>query len=334
MPPWFDNAALAARLCIMLNGAAMIIACPACTTRYVVPDSAIGIDGRTVRCAKCRHSWFQEGPLPDIVAPALAPAIPRAEPSPAPHVEPQASPPPPLSPSAPAPATAARVSEHNFAERTSWPGAETSQPVAEPVAPPATDETLPPEPTLASPPPPEPTFVQEPPVQPAFADDRGWSDYQDADSSFAHEPPFRPRRNMLKIWTWAAAGFAFLTLSATATVAWYGLPDWMPLARQTFAAAQPDLVLDFPPNRQDRRTLPNGTEFFGASGTVTNVGTARRTVPTILIVLRDANERIVYSWEVAPPKAELAPGESVSINEAVTDVPKTAKFAEIGWKPS
>jgi hypothetical protein len=29
----------------------------------------------------------------------------------------------------------------------------------------------------------------------------------------------------------------------------------------------------------------------------------------------------------------LKPGESVTINEAVTDVPKSAKVAEIGWKP-
>ncbi len=39
----------------------MQIACPACHTRYTVPDTAIGAHGRTVRCAKCRHSWYQPG---------------------------------------------------------------------------------------------------------------------------------------------------------------------------------------------------------------------------------------------------------------------------------
>ena len=121
--------------------------------------------------------------------------------------------------------------------------------------------------------------------------------------------------------------------AAIGAVAVYGLPGWLPLARQTFAEAQPDLVLEFPPNRQDRRTLPNGTEFFGASGKVTNVGRERRTVPPILVILRDEHNRIVYSLDVIPAKRQLAPGESVTVNEAVTDVPRTAKFAEIGWKP-
>ena len=80
--------------------------------------------------------------------------------------------------------------------------------------------------------------------------------------------------------------------------------------------------------------MPNGTEFYGASGKVTNVGSVAHTVPPILIVMRDARERIVYSWEVAPPQPTLAPGEVLRIDEAVTDVPKSAKFAEFGWKPS
>lgn len=42
----------------------MILQCPECNARYAVPDSAIGTQGRTVRCAKCKHSWHQDGITP------------------------------------------------------------------------------------------------------------------------------------------------------------------------------------------------------------------------------------------------------------------------------
>ena len=93
------------------------------------------------------------------------------------------------------------------------------------------------------------------------------------------------------------------------------------------------MQIEFPEAEQERRTLANGTEYFGARIIVTNTARETRAVPPILIVLRDARDRIVYSWEIMPPQDSLAPGESMTINEATTDVPKPAVYADIGWAP-
>lgn len=310
----------------------MIIACPACKTRYVVPDAAIGIEGRTVRCAKCKHSWYQDGPTIETPEGAA-----RAEAE-------QVAPPPPPPPSPPAAPVEEEVAPQN-SEATEPDTVEAAPPDADakpavshwkvehrPEARSAPAPAAEPEPDEVAAPPEYDAPVAEPEVE--ESEPVTYYDSDDEVSQFDYQPPFRGRRNPLKLWTAAAAVFAVLAVGAIVAVNFFGMPSWLPIERPTFAMAEPDLKLDFPPDQQDRRTLPNGTEYFGASGSVTNVGRSTASVPSILIVLRDERDRIVYSWEVVPPQSTLAPGETLTIREAMTDVPRSAKFAEIGWKPS
>ncbi|HTM96186.1 MAG TPA: MJ0042-type zinc finger domain-containing protein, partial [Croceibacterium sp.] len=206
----------------------MVIACPACATRYVVPDSAIGLEGRRVRCAKCRHSWYQEGPEaqqqpvpPSGHAPGPAPVAAPSPPSPSPQRQPE-------------PVAAPGFSATAFAA---------------PEAPP-----LPPDRSyIRQPDPePEPTRWEEPP-EPVAAEAVPLPPLQEAEpyrddefSQFDHEPPFRPRRNVLRLFTWAAAIFALLAIGTVVAVSYWGLPDWVPVSRPTFGQSRPDLQLDFP----------------------------------------------------------------------------------------
>lgn len=245
----------------------MILNCPACKTRYLVPDSAIGLNGRSVRCASCRHSWFQEAAIPEkqlVEADAVEPAPPVIKPSPVANDEWQATPP------------------------------------ASPV-------------TRSAPPPP----ISVTPEYGAEA------------SSFAHEPPFKPRRNPAKLWTIAAVAFAALVLALGASLYIFGPPQW--ISDYQFAAVEETPLLIELSQKQDRRTLPDGTEYFAASGTIINPTQSDQTVPPMLVILRDAGGRIVYSWKMKAPAPTLAPGAKINFNEAKLDVPRAASQLEVGW---
>ena len=332
----------------------MIIACPACGTRYAVPDAAIGSEGRTVRCAKCKHSWYQEPPVLDLpmdgvepAAPPLAPAADNqpdagAAPAPEPAAPVQAPPPPPVaSPAEPAPDSAAdgpsvshwrtsdaaanvttgdedasvavRALRRGLAARS---GADADDRVVARVDPPA---------ALVQPDP--PAFSED---GPQFDDDGD----DDGASQFDYRAPFTRRRNTLRMWTIAAAIFALLAAGTIAAVNTYGLPDWMPLSRPTFGMGQPGLELDFPQTQQRIETLENGEIIFRVRGNITNSARETLAVPNLLVVFSDERERNVGDWVVVPAKRQLAPGESVTVTEAIANIPRGAQVADLGWAPN
>ena len=247
----------------------MILSCPACRTRYVVPDSAVGVSGRQVRCASCRHSWFQDPPADtpprDLVErAAAAPGVPTAFPPVTPLV---------ASPIAPLPA-AVLPSVAKFGNET--------------------------------------------------VEDMGYDAY-------AHEPPFKPRRNPAKMWTIYAVAIALVLAGIGGAVAWYGPARVMALFG--FGGGQFDTPLLIMANADAPRTQASGAVLQPVSGRVINPTDIDQPLYDILVEMRDVQGRVVYTWTIPRPAATVGPRKSVSFDSATVDPPKNAvkmKFIFIG----
>ncbi len=228
----------------------MILTCPACSTRYLVPDTAVGADGRQVRCASCRHSWFVAAPAnaAELALPPLAAGPVRDVPA----------------PEAPA----------------SW-RSDVEKPVEGP-------------------------------------------------SAFDHQPPFRPRRNPTRRWTFAAAGAAALLTGGIGAILYFGTPTLA--ARLGLPMGQFDIPLRLEvPTRPDRMTQKNGNEMVAIVGKIVNPTDSRQRVPDILAELRDAHGRTVYSWTITPPLRTLGPRASAEFNSAEVNVPRGANALTLSF---
>jgi hypothetical protein len=144
---------------------------------------------------------------------------------------------------------------------------------------------------------------------------------------------FGRRRNPARLWTIAAIAVAALVLSAGAAGWYFGIPANLSRMVNFGVAGEPDLVIELPVGAQDHRTLPDGTIYFAARGTIINPTDQAQQVPPILAELLDAQDRVVYSWVIDPPVDSLPPGERRDFSEAKVDIPRAAVNLRVSWAP-
>lgn len=142
---------------------------------------------------------------------------------------------------------------------------------------------------------------------------------------FAHEPPFKPRRNPARRWTVAAVVTGLSMMIGAVAILYTGAPG---LASQ-FGIAEAESPLRFADKSIERRGLSSGNELFAVSGRIVNPSTTRQRVPNIRAELRDSNGTPVYSWTIRAPRPELEPGASVEFNKSVLDVPPNSRTLKL-----
>jgi predicted Zn finger-like uncharacterized protein len=273
----------------------MILTCPACTTRYLVPDSSIGAAGRQVRCAKCRHSWFMAPPV------ALNAELPFAPPAPVP-------PPPVPTPQVPP--------QTSIAQASTAPVAAVADVAAVAEAPPS----------FPSPPPSMSPLRDDPP--PAYAP--ASTERHDDIDAFAHEPPFRPRKNPTRRWTLAALCAGVLMITGIGIVQLFGTPNMLARLGLPVGAVETPLLIEVD-QKPERRTLPNGKELFAISGKILNKTNEKLRVPDIIADILNVHDTIIYTWVIKPTSRTLGPKSELNFNEAAVDVPKGAASMKLSF---
>lgn len=267
----------------------MLIGCPSCATQFSVPDKALLPKGRTLKCAKCGHKWFQDPPEPETPVfsfPSAPARTPEPEPAPRPSFDfnPVRNPDPDMMFDAPSPALAAARLQADL------------------------DVDL-----------------EDPPDVPVIRGGlRGSERPIDFDLD-APEPQPIPEMFASKDTTKSGAGglwflLVLLLLGGMGGAAYLfqdKLIGYVPMAHEVLDQVglrreKPGAGLELRNAGTPERFVHNDTEVLIVRGIIANVSERARPVPTMKLVLLDKAKNTVQEKLSQPPVSQLDPGGTSS----------------------
>ncbi|GAB4142851.1 MAG: zinc-ribbon domain-containing protein [Sphingomonadales bacterium] len=311
----------------------MIISCSACGTRYVLDPAKLGAAGRTVRCANCHHSWFQEAPdaNPMVTRIAPRPAVPASGVARTPARGNRS----PLEGAGTGPASSATAPPNQDPPRAAKPeptAAEApSQPLPQSPAPPGVDERI------AAIRQPDPATAAPPPRDAGFERHLGRAGAREHVRNLPALP--RQRSNTALVAGWTA--LLFLVLGVVGNGFFFfreAIAERLPASRKIYDAIGLELAEERPdPVRALRIVTPqppparslNGVLTQDIAGTVENDTEHRLAVPLLRGVLFDELGNEIYSWTFRASATSLGPRQVASFETDIFDMPDEASRVEV-----
>jgi len=291
----------------------MLIVCPNCATAYMVDPGTLGAAGRTVRCARCKTTWFaslqKQAPSVDafvdgVIAEAEAQSGPvAAEP---PHAEAA----PPLAEEPPA------AAEPEVAAPEPHP-AEAEEEHGEP---PAAAEPVAMEDAPSLVPPIEHHDLLEPASEDASSDD--------VESYAARRQRLQARRKQARRSSrWTAVVLVLFAVNVALIGARSEVVRYLPQTASLFAAIGLPVNLrhlSFE-NVKVTKETQDGVNILVVEGTIASTAGKPVKVPRLRFAARDAAGQEVYTWTALPSRSILSPGEKLDFRSRLASPPADAK---------
>ena len=299
----------------------MLIVCPNCATSYMIEPAALGPAGRTVRCARCKATWFAGAPkaAPDVAAfvdsvIAEAQAMPTA-----------------TAPAAPAAPPAApdnvRAAADDF-------GAEEAETLADTVAPPVMpvrrDEDHSPIAAEFE----EPVVIDDgpslvPPIEqvPAADEPNADLDSDDIETFAARRQRLQARRKEKRRSSrWTAIILLLLAFNVALVGARSEVVRYLPQTASLFAA------IGLPVNLRHlkfedvkiSKEMQDGVNMLIVQGWIVSTAGKPAEVPRLRFAARNATGQELYVWTALASRSILDPGDRLEFTSQMASPPADA----------